>query len=592
MLRRISCLALFALAFPVTAARAADDDAVPTVAHIKLHGELDEAPAAADPFFGTSAENFKAKIDRIKKAKKDDTVKALYLQLDGLHVGYGKIDELSRAIADFRKSGKKAFAYVESGETGDYMLALACDEVCMPEGGWLMLVGMRLEVTFFKDLFDKIGVKADMLQMGDFKGAAEPFTRNSLSEPNKKQLRSLLDDRFDKGMVAHVAKARGMTEEQVRKLIDEGPYTARAALKARLIDRIEYADPFQKSFKDALKVAKVDVVKNYGQAKSAEISFDNPLAILKMLSPPKTRKSKEPKVAVVYATGVIVTGKSSFSFLGGESCGSTTMIEAIREADSDDTVKAIVLRVDSPGGSALASDLIWNELKRCKKPVVASMSDVAASGGYYVSMAAKKIYAEPGTITGSIGVVGGKLTLGGLFDKIGITTETLSRGANANIFSATHTFSDSERKAFTAMMHDIYDQFLDKALEGRKKAGKEMTRAKFESLAGGRVWTGRQALANDLIDELGTLDDAVAAAWKMAGQPADKEPEILQLPKGKSPLDALLDLKGDTRMMAPEQLALIRAVPELARKLATVEAMLNLRGEPVWLINPFCIEMK
>ena len=292
--------------------------------------------------------------------------------------------------------------------------------------------------------------------------------------------------------------------------------------------------------------------------KAEELNFDNPLAILKLLSPPKPRKSKQPKVAVIYATGVIVTGKSGVSLLGGgDSCGSTTMIEAIRQAEEDATVKAIVLRVDSPGGSALASDLMWNELKRCKKPIVASMSDVAASGGYYISMAANKIYAEPGTLTGSIGVVGGKLTLGGLYDKIGIKTETLSRGANANIFSTTHPFSESEKKAFLAMMHDTYDVFLDKALEGRKKAGKDMTREKLVSLAGGRVWTGRQALANGLVDELGTLDDAVAAAWKMAGQPADKEPEILQLPKARNFLDTLMEMKSETRLTVSEQVPLI-----------------------------------
>jgi protease-4 len=592
MLRRISFLALIAFACPIMAVRAAEDEPAPTIAHIKLSGGLDEGTPAADPFFGASSENFKAKIDRIKKAKKDAAVKGLYLQLDGLHIGWGKIDELSQAVADFRKSGKKVYAYVESGEAADYYLALACDEICLPEGGWLMLVGMRIEATFYKELFDKIGVKADMLQMGEFKGAAEPFTRTSLSEPNKKQLLALLDDRFEKGLVARIAKARKMTDEQVKKLIDEGPYTARAALKAKLIDHVAYPEAFQESMKNVLKVEKDGITKNYGQAKSEDLNLDNPFAILKLLNPPKPRKSRQPKVAVIYATGVIVTGKSSVSFLGGESCGSTTMVEAIRQAEQDGTVKAIVLRVDSPGGSALASDLIWNELKNSKKPVIASMSDVAASGGYYISMAASKIYAEPGTITGSIGVVGGKLTLGGLYNKIGITTETLSRGANANIFSLTHTFSDSEKTAFASMMRDTYDQFLDKALAGRKKAGKDMTRDKLEALAGGRVWSGRQALANGLVDELGTLDEAVAAAWKMADQPADKEPEILQLPKSRSLLDTLMDMKADARLTVPEQLPLIRAVPELARKLAGVEAMLQLRGEPVWLIDPYVIEMK
>ncbi len=588
MLRRISCLVLLTFVVPVRAA----DEPAPTIAHIKLAGGLDEAPPTEDPIFGGTSENFKAKLDRIKKAKNDPAVKALYLQFDGLHVGWGKVDEMTRALADFRKSGKKVFAYVEGGEAADYYLALACDEVAMPEGGWLMLVGMRMEISFYKELFDKIGVKADMLHMGDYKGAAEPYTRTSLSEPNRKQLMSLLDDNFEKGLVARVAKARKLSDEQVKKLIDEGPYTAGSALKAKLIDRVAYLDSFEDSLKTSLKADKATITRNYGKAKSEDIDFSSISGMMKLLSPPKVKKSKAPKVAVIYASGVIVTGKGGMSLLGGEACGSTTLIEAIRQAEEDDTVKAIVLRVDSPGGSALASDLMWNELKRCKKPIVASMSDVAASGGYYISMAAKKIYAEPGTITGSIGVVGGKLTLGGLYEKLGITTETLSRGTNANIFSTTHPFSESEKKAFLSMMRDTYEQFLNKALEGRKMAGKDMTREQLESLAGGRVWTGRQALANGLIDELGTMDDAIAAAWKMAGQPADKEPEILQLPKSHGLLDMLMDMKGDARLTAPEQLPLLRAVPELARKLGHVESLLQLRGEPVWLINPYRIEMK
>ena len=179
-----------------------------------------------------------------------------------------------------------------------------------------------------------------------------------------------------------------------------------------------------------------------------------------------------------------------------------------------------------------------------------------------------------------------------MYDKIGLTTETLSRGTNADILSPNQPFSDSERKAFRTMMEDTYDQFLDKAVEGRKRAGKDMTRDQLEKLAGGRVWTGRQALANGLVDELGTLDDAVAAVWKMAGQPADKAPEVLQLPKARSFIDTLLERKNDTRLAAPELMLLIRAMPDLAHKLGGVEAMLQLRGEPVWLINPFCFEMK
>jgi protease-4 len=568
-----------------------------TLAHIKLSGDLDETPVAADPF-GGSGENFKTKIDRIKKAKADKSIQGLYLQIDNPGIGWAKLDELSRAIADFRKSGKKVFAYVDSAETKDYLLALACDEVCMPECGSLMLTGLRAEVMFYKDLFDKVGVKADMLTMGDAKTAAEPFMRTSLTDASRKQLQGVLDDHFDNDLVGRIIKARSakkLSKEQVEKIIDDGPYTAKKALQLGLIDRVAYSEAFEDSFKKTLDAPSVKIVKNYEQEKKEEVDLGSLAGLLKLMSAmsgSKERKSDKPKVAVIYIVGTITSGKSSISLFGMQSVGSDTIIEAIRQAEDDKTVKAIVLRVDSPGGSALASDLMWNELVKCKKPVIASMSDVAASGGYYVSMGSKKIYAEPGTLTGSIGVLGGKITLGGAYEKVGIKTEVLSRGANAGLMSLDKPFSESERKAMTAMMAETYDQFLDKALEGRKRAGKKMTRDELVKLAGGRVWTGRQALANGLIDELGTLDDAIADAWKTAGMPADKEPELLILPKPRSLMDTLMGSGSDARVMNLRAAPLLREMPEMTRKIGSVEALLRLRAEPVWLMSPYQVEVR
>jgi protease-4 len=409
-----------------------------------------------------------------------------------------------------------------------------------------------------------------------------------MSPQFRKNLEGILDDYFEKGLVETIAAARqskGLTPEKVKKLIDEGPYGARAAAKAGLIDRVAYADDFKASFKAALGAEEVKVVKDYEKAKSKDLDLSNPFDLLKLLSPPKAKESKKPKVAVIYATGVITTGKGLPGLFGGEACGSTTMIEAIRQAEDDKTVKAIVLRVDSPGGSALASDLIWHALVKCKKPVVASMSDTAASGGYYISMAAKKIYAEPGTLTGSIGVVGGKIVLGGLENKVGLTTDIISRGANAGILSTTTPFSESERKAMTALMKETYDGFVAKALEGRKGAGRAMTRDGLLELAGGRVWTGRQAKANGLVDELGTVGDAVMAARKLAGVPEGDELEILELPKSRPFLDTLLESRGDAEALARP---LLRQLPELRG----VEALLRLRGEPVWVVLPCRVQVR
>jgi protease-4 len=583
---RLAALACLMLAAPANAA----EKSTVSVAHIKLSGDLDETPVAADPLFGISPENFKAKLDRIKKAQKDNKIQGLYLNIDEPKLGWGKLDELSKALHDFRKSGKKAFAYLEAGSSRDYLIALACDQVYLPESGWLMLTGVRAEAIFFKDFFDKIGVKADMLQMGAFKGAAEPFTRNKLSPENRQQLESILDDHYDHSLVARIVagrKKQHFTSEKVKKLIDRGPFTAKQAVQEGLIDGLAYPDGVEAALERLLDADKVKIVKDYAKAKAEDIDLGNPFTLMKQLfKPALPRLSRGPKVAVIYAVGAITTGKGGRGLLSGEIVGSTTMIEAIRQAEEDSTVKAIVLRVDSPGGSALASDLIWNELRRCKKPIVASMSDVAASGGYYISMAAGKIYADPGTLTGSIGVVGGKLTMGGLMDNVGIKTEVLKRGAHADILSTDRPFSASERETFTNLMRDVYDQFLTKALEGRKKAGQKMTRAELEKLAGGHVWTGRQAKANGLIDELGTLDDAIAHAWKQAKMPAATEPELLILPRPKALLDTLIESVGETRVPLSQikDLSLLR---EMNQKLGSVEGLLRLRGEPVWLVMPF-----
>jgi protease-4 len=604
MSRRFPAVAALLVFAAATFARADDDDVVKkkstkdkdsaVVAHIRLSGDLDETPTAADPLFGNSSESFKTKLDRLAKAKGDANVKAIVLQLDDLKVGWGKLDELRKAIGDVRASGKKVYAFLESADAKSLLTALACDTVGMPEGGEVMLHGIRAEVTFYKDFFEKIHLQADFLQMGDYKGAAEPYMRSSMSPQFRKQLETVIDDYFEKSLVEGIISSRPdkhWMAEQVKKWIDEGAFTAKRAKEIGLIDEIAYQDDFEAKAKEATKADEVKLVRHYAKEKSDEPDLSNPFAIFKLLSPPKAKVSKKPKVAVIYAVGEIVSGRGSVSLLGGEDVvGSTTMIEAIREAEKDDTVKAIVLRVDSPGGSALASDLIWKELTACKKPVIASMGDVAASGGYYISMAAKKIYAEPGTLTGSIGVVGGKIVTGGLFEWAGMKTDVISRGANSGLESSERPWTESERAVMTRLMQDVYDQFLDKTLKGREKAGVTMDKEKLLTLAAGRVWTGRQAKANGLVDELGTLDDAVAAAKKLAGV-GNKDLEILVLPKPRSILEKLTETGSEAKLPI-DPLSNMPDLPGLSAKLKTARALLRLKGERVWLMAPMCLEVK
>ena len=554
------------------------------IAHIKLSGSLEESAPSSDAFLGSLSENFKSRIDRLKKVGNDKTVSAVLLEIDGVSAGWGKLHELRSAITKLRATGKPVVGFVEGGNMKDYLLALACDEVVLPEASMLMLTGLRAEVTFYKRLLEMVGVKADFVMMGDFKSAAEPYLRDKLSDANRKQITEMIDDFYEHEIVGVIAKARKLDPAVVRKLIDGGPYSPKAAQKAGLFDRIGYMEEIPSELKKRLKVEEVKLEKDYGKSKDEELDVFGLYRKL-MFGPTKASSSKADKVAVIYAVGAINTGKGGGNPLMGAGMGSETMVKAIREAEEDKTVKAIVLRIDSPGGSALASDLIWKELKRCKKPVIASMSDVAASGGYYIAAGAQKIFAEPGTITGSIGVVGGKLAMKGLWEKAGMDSEVITRGANSGIFSD-EPFTEAQKASFKSMMEDVYDLFLDKALEGRKVAGKKMTRDELKALAGGRVWTGRQAKANGLIDELGTLEDAIAEAAKLGGLKGDKEPELLLLPKKKASLDSLLSGFG------VEVATLLSKNPALAERVQGIGFFLQVEKDPIWAISPYRLSVK
>jgi len=568
----------------------------PQIAHIELTGDCDEAPVSGESLFGPPAENLRMKLDRIRKAAADERVKALYLTIHDLSPGFGKLNELRKAIADFRSTKKKVFVYAEELGTKEYLLAIGCDSVVLPESGGLALYGLRAEVTYYKNTLDKLHLKADVLKMGAYKSAVEPYLTDTMSKENREQVTSLLDDNFDHEIVDAIVKGRPerkWTAESVKAMIDSGPFTAKKAFALGLVDKLQYEDEFEAGLGKAAGAADAKIAWNYAKPKAAETDFSNPLAILGSLggNSKKPKESKEPKIAVIYAIGGIESGKGSVNpLMGGSTVGSEALVDAIRDADKDPTVKAIVLRIDSPGGSALASDMIWRALKVCKKPVVASMGDVAASGGYYIAMAGKKIYAEPGTVTGSIGVFGMKIVTGGLEELGGMKTEVVSRGKNSGVNSTTFPWSESEREAMTATIEDVYAQFIDKALAGRKDAGVTMTREKLLSLAGGRVWTGRQAKANGLVDELGTLDDAIAYAQTLAGVDPKTKLERLELPKGSSFLEKLLegDIKSPLGKMAVE----LRLLPGGEKALKFVVPLLRNQKDPAKMMLPYGLEWK
>jgi protease IV len=540
--------------------------------------------AAPEGLFGELKPHLRELIERLDKAAKDEKISGLVLRLREPDIGLAKVDELRSAIGRIRKAGKKVYADVHSAGNKDYLVASACDEIIMPPSGSLMITGIEAQVIFFKGLLDKLGIQADFIQIGDFKGAAEPLTRESMSPEFRRQYEAVINDYYDQ-IVQSISGDRRLDPERVKELIDTGLFTAEQAREAKLIDRVAYEDQWRDELKKDLGADELVLERDYGKRKS-DTDFSGMAGLMKLMESvmgsqqQKAKSSKNPKIAIVYAVGAIMTGESAASLFSDETVGSDTIVKALREVEEDAKVKAVVLRVDSPGGSALASDLIWREVVKSKKPVIASMGDTAASGGYYISMGAKKIFAEPGTLTGSIGVVGGKLALRGLFDKLGVKSEVIGRGRNSGALSMTEPFTPAEREAWKRLMLDTYAQFTTKAAQGRK-----MDVKKLETMAQGRVFTGRMAAANGLADQLGTLDDAIAEARSMAGLKSDEKVDLLILPAPKSFLEQFLGgSMGETQIRA--------LAPQLIDALKSAETLQKLFAEPSVMVMPYSVRFK
>ena len=554
----------------------------PMVVCFTLNGEYAEGPTPIG-LFGEMQESLASLIRRMDQAAEDKDVAAVILRIESVALGRGKLDELRAAVGRLRKAGKPVHAQAAGAQGAQYLLAAACDEVIMPPSGTLVVAGVRAEVLFYKGLLDKLGIKADLMQMGKYKGAGEPYSRTKMSPALRESLESLLDDYFGQ-MVDRIAKDRNLDPAKVKSLIDQGIFTADAAQKAGLIDRVIYADQLIDSLKKKLGADQIKLVTSYKKRK-VDTDFSGLGGMVKLMElmlggKSSARAGKGNKLAVVYAVGMIIPGKSTSDIFGSQAVGSTTIVKALKQADDDEKVKAIVLRVDSPGGSAVASDLIWREIVRIKKPIIASMGDVAGSGGYYISMGADRIFAEPGTLTGSIGVIGGKMVLGGLFDKLGLTTDVISRGKNSGSFSSTQAFTPEERKVLQAVLEDIYRQFVSKAARGRK-----MPAEKLEKLAQGRVYSGSTAKDIGLIDELGTLADAIAAAKKAAGLKPDEKVELLILPRPKTIFEQMF---GDPS--AATKLGVLSA--EVVDALGEGSLFRLLLAEPVMAVMPCRIDVK
>ena len=565
-----------------------------SVAHIEITGGYSEG-VSAPGLFGDVVETLGSGLQRLDKAARDESLDAVILHISDPSIGWAKLNELRVGIQKMRAKGRKVYAWMESVDTKGYLLAAACDQIVIPESGMVMLPGLRAEVSFYKNLFDMLSIQPQMLRVGEFKSAAEPYSRSEMSPAFREEMEAILDDYY-RQIVETIASSRKLTPDQVKAIIDTGLHTASDAKKLGLIDVVGYEDTIESLIKGDDKTAEVKITKGYGK-KKIDTDFSGFTGMAKMMNlmmgvEPTTRKSTAAKIAVINATGAIMSGSSATDpFFGEQTMGSTTMIKAIRQARDDATVKAVVLRVDSPGGSALASDLMWHELEALdgKKPFIVSMGDTAASGGYYIAMGADRIFAEPGTLTGSIGVVGGKIALEKFYEKVGITTSIVMRGKNSGVLSTTTPFSDTERVAMQKMLNDIYAQFTTKAAAGRK-----MEVEKLEKMARGRVYTGAQALQLGLVDELGTLADAIAFAKKSAGIDPDTKMERLDLPKPTSPFEALFGPidPSSTRLQSPAA-SLLKYLPEeVASQLRGLNIYELLARERVLTVLPYRVLVK
>ncbi len=496
---------------------------------------------------GEESANLYEIIERLDTAAKDKDVVAVWLRFDGFQPSGGNINEFRAAVERIRKAGKPVFAELLDGaDSGVYQVAIACDKIYMPEGTEIEILGPRVIRQHYKGLLDKLGMQFDVLRMGRCKGAYEPFTHEKMSAEVRENYQSLVDDRYEQ-LVETIAAGRHLEAAKVKELIDRGIFTPDAALKAGLVDYVVYASRMEDELKTALKADEnLKIVSNYKKKKKEEISSIFDLMKLFAGGEKSKKATGKKKIALVYETGEITTGTSNAGgLLSGKSQGSTTIAKLLRKVADDADVKAVVVRIDGPGGSATASDLIWQETMRLKekKPVVSSMSSVAASGTYYTAVAGTKIFAEPGTITGSIGVIGGKLVTETLMKKLGINTEFIGRGKMSGM-ELDRPFTPDERKVLLEMVEDTYREFKSKVAKCRG-----MTFEKVSELAEGRVYTARQALKLGLIDEIGTLADAIAAAKQAAGLKADEEVEIVQYPEEKSIFEILGGNRDDDESM-------------------------------------------
>jgi len=499
-----------------------------TVLHLSLNYPISERtsknPFQNLNFGGFETENnlgLKDILAHIKEAKTDSRIKGIYVDVSAIQGGFASIEEIRNALIDFKKSGKFILAYSEVYTKGAYYLASVADKIYVNPEGMVDFKGFSTEIMFFKGALEKLDIEAQVIKVGTYKSAVEPYILDKMSKPNREQITSFLGSLYTH-FLSNIAISRKIPVDSLSAIANTAAVqTATDAVKFRLVDGVKYKDEVLTELKSLCGIAQKK------ELRSVSISDYTPQT--KELS-----KASADRIAVVYAVGEIVSGEGD-----DETMGSENISRAIRTARLDDKVKALVLRINSPGGSSLASDVIWREVELTKKvkPVIVSMGDVAASGGYYIACAADSIFAQPNTITGSIGVFAIIPNMKKFFNnKLGITFDEVKTSKFSEI-SITRPLSDDERLLLQAEVNNIYKTFTQKVANGRHK-----TPEFIDNIGQGRVWTGAEAIKIGLVDRLGNINDAVKSAAKKAGL---KEYKLVDYPDQKDPLKELFDDSAD-----------------------------------------------
>ncbi|MBK9248332.1 MAG: signal peptide peptidase SppA [Ignavibacteria bacterium] len=475
-------------------------------------------------------------LTALKRAKNDDNIKGIYIK-SGSGNGFAKMTELHEALAEFKKSGKFIYAFIETGERADYYSTLSADSIFMPREGYIQLNASGASVMFYKGLFEKLGIDAHVEQFEEYKSFGEPYSRKNFSEPAKDELRTLISQRSE-AFLSAISQARKLPLEDVRLAINRGIYTADSMLGNHMIDG--YAS--EQQVKDKLKTRAKAPEEGKKEAKLRLVSMDD---YVNSSSGANTSVADvKNQIAIIYASGAIRTGKRDGGgpFGGGNmEIASESFISDLKKARENEFITAIILRIDSPGGSALASDVMWEEIQKTRKvkPVYASMSDVAASGGYYMAMACDTIIAHPLTVTGSVGVIGILPTFSGSLGKMGISIDTITTGRSSHFMSPYLPHNQQDLEQFHGLMAGTYHRFVTKAADSRHKSYEDM-----RALAKGRVWSGTDAKNVGLVDVLGGWQTTLSLVKKRIGIPDTMRAMVQIFPKPQDQIEDLLRMFG------------------------------------------------